>query len=115
MAAKKQRLIFLEINRDDPYSVLDVGKVIDQVIVVMSCRKTNVQNVKQDPFECSKAIDEKGYRALQLLRTQGMPTMIGCLQHMEHLSSSKHSYVKRLFQRIFESEFTDKYKFMTMN
>jgi hypothetical protein len=44
-----------------------------------------------------------------------MPSMIGVLQHIEHLSTSKHSMVKKLFTRIFESEFTDKYKFMTLN
>ena len=41
--------------------------------------------------------------------------MVGVLQHLEDISSSKHSYVKKLFQRIFESEFTDKYKFHTLN
>jgi len=35
----------------------------------MSCRKTNVTGVKQDPFEHSKAIDELGYRALSLVRS----------------------------------------------
>jgi hypothetical protein len=46
MASRKQRLIFLEINRNDPYSIMDVAKVADMVIVVMSCRKTNVAGVK---------------------------------------------------------------------
>ena len=49
------------------------------------------------------------------MRSQGIPSLIGVLQHIEHLSSSKHSYVKKLFQRIFTSEFTDKYKFMHLN
>lgn len=115
MASRKQRIIFIEMNRNDPYSILDVAKVSDLVLVGMSCRKTNVTGVKQDPFEHSKAIDELGYRALSLVRSQGMPSMIGVLQHIEHLSTSKHSMVKKLFTRIFESEFTDKYKFMTLN
>lgn len=115
MASRKQRLIFVEINRNDPYSILDVAKVADMVLVAMSCRNTNVTHVKQDPFEHAKAIDELGYRALSLIRSQGMPQMIGVLQHIEFISSSKHSYVKKLFNRIFESEFTDKYKFMTLN
>jgi hypothetical protein len=68
MSSKKQRLIFVEMNREDPYSVLDVSKSIDMVIVVMSCKKTNVTGVKQDPFEHGKAIDETGYRALSLIR-----------------------------------------------
>lgn len=115
MIAKRQRLIFLEMDRNSPYSVMDVAKVADMVICVMSCRKTNVQNVKQDPFEHGKAIDEIGYRALSLVRSQGLPSLLGVLQHIEHQSSSKHSQVKKLFQRIFESEFTDKCKFMSIN
>lgn len=46
MASKKQRLIFLEMNRQDPYSILDISKIIDLVIVVMSCKSTNVAGVK---------------------------------------------------------------------
>lgn len=51
MASRKQRLIFLEIDRNDPYSVMDIAKVADQVLVVLSCKHTNVGGVKQDPFE----------------------------------------------------------------
>jgi pre-rRNA-processing protein TSR1 len=115
MTSRKQRLIFLEIDRNDPYSVLDVGKVADLVLVVMSCKETNVSGVKDDPFLHSKAIDEIGYRALSLIRSQGMPSLIGVLQHLEAISSVKQPYVKKLFQRIFTSEFTDKYKFMFQN
>ena len=50
MASRKQRLIFVEINRNDPYSILDVAKVADMVLVAMSCKNTNVTHVKQDPF-----------------------------------------------------------------
>jgi len=57
------------MNRNDPYSILDVAKVSDLVIVGMSCRNTNVTGVKQDPFEHAKAIDELGYRALSLVRS----------------------------------------------
>ena len=108
-------MIFLQIDRNDPYSVLDVCKVADLVVTVMSCKHTNVGGLKQDPFEHSKAIDEIGYRALHLLRSQGMPSLIGVLQHLENISSSKQSQVKKLFQRMHTSEFTDKYKFLMLN
>lgn len=36
----------MEMNRNDPYSILDVSKVADLVIVAMSCRNTNVKGVK---------------------------------------------------------------------
>jgi len=70
---------------------MDVGKVADLVIMVMSCKETNVKNVRDDPYEHMKAIDEIGYRALSLIRSQGMPSMIGALQHLEYISTSKHS------------------------
>ena len=79
----------MEINRDDPYQVLDVGKVADIVLMVFSCKETNVSSVKADPFEHSKAIDEVGYKALSLIRSQGMPQLLGVMQHLEHISSSK--------------------------
>lgn len=115
MSSRKQRLIFLQIDRNDPYSILDVCKIADLVVGVMSCKHTKVGGLKQDPFEHSKAIDELGYRALHLVRSQGMPSLIGALQHLEHIGSSKQSQVKKLFSRMFTSEFTDKYKFMMLN
>lgn len=69
MSSRKQRLIFLEMDRNNPYSVLDIGKVADIVLVVMSCKETNVSGIKDDPFGHSKAIDELGYRALSLVRS----------------------------------------------
>lgn len=46
MASRKQRLIFLEMDRNDPYSIMDISKIADQVIVIMSCKHTNVGGVK---------------------------------------------------------------------
>lgn len=44
-----------------------------------------------------------------------MPSLVGALQHLENISSCKQAHVKKLFQRMFESEFTDKFKYMTLN
>jgi len=46
MASRKQRLIFLEMDRTDPYSVMDIAKIADIVVVSMSCKNTNVTGVK---------------------------------------------------------------------
>jgi hypothetical protein len=69
MGSKKQRLIFLEINREDEYSVLEVGKIADIIVVVMSCADSNIQGLKVDPDKYSNAIDEIGYKSLGLLRS----------------------------------------------
>lgn len=51
MSSRKQRLIFLQINRNDPYSILDTCKIADIVVAVMSCKNTVVSGLKQDPYE----------------------------------------------------------------
>ena len=34
MSSRKQRLIFLEMDREDPYSIMDIAKIADIVVVV---------------------------------------------------------------------------------
>lgn len=58
LVAGRQRLIFVEIDRNDVYSVLDVGKVADIVLMVMSAKETKEQQVKIDPDLYASAIDE---------------------------------------------------------
>jgi len=48
---------------------MDIAKIADIVVVTMSCKNTNVNGIKQDPFEHAKAIDEIGYRTLSLIRS----------------------------------------------
>jgi len=115
LASRKQRLIFLEIDRNDVYSVLDVGKVADLILMVMSSKETDATQLKVDPDQSSGAIDEQGYKALALLRSQGIANLIGVLQHLEYASSKRQPQIKKLFKRYFESEFTDRHKYMTVN
>lgn len=89
MASRKQRLMFVEIDRNDVYSVLDVGKVADVILMVMSSKETDMSQLKVDPDKASGAIDEQGYRALALLRSQGLVSLIGVLQHLEFASSKR--------------------------
>ena len=42
MGSKKQRLIFVEIDRKNPLAVLEVGKIADIIVVVMSCADTDI-------------------------------------------------------------------------
>ena len=105
----------MEINRNDVYSILDAGKVADLCLMVMSASAADETLLKVDPDKYSGAIDEIGYKALGLLRSQGTPSLIGVLQHLEKISSKKQPQIKRLFLRYFVSEFTDKHKFMCVN
>lgn len=56
--SRKQRLIFLEIDRNDVYSVLDIGKIADLVVVVMSSKEADTSGLKTNPDDYAKAIDE---------------------------------------------------------
>jgi len=49
MSSRKQRLIFKVIDRNDVYSVMDIGKVADLLIMVMSCKQTDASGLKMDP------------------------------------------------------------------
>jgi hypothetical protein len=42
LGSKKQRLIFVEIDRNDPLAVLEAGKIADIIVVVMSCAETDI-------------------------------------------------------------------------
>ncbi len=46
MGSKKQRLIFVRINREDPDAVLETGKIADIVLVAMSCIESEVSGLK---------------------------------------------------------------------
>ena len=66
-------------SRTDTHHLLDLAKVADVVVFVMSCAGANVAGLKKDPDAHANAIDEVGYRNLQLLRKQGVPSMLGLL------------------------------------
>ena len=103
--AKKQRLIFRVIDREDVYSVLDVGKVADIVLMVMSCKNTDESSLNNPDKLKHEPIDEQGYRALNLLRAQATMSLVGVLQHIECISSKRQPQAKKLFLRYFFSEF----------
>jgi hypothetical protein len=42
LGSKKQRLIFVEIDRNNPLAVLEAGKIADIIVVVMSCAETDI-------------------------------------------------------------------------
>ena len=45
----------------------------------MSCSDSDSKGLKVDPDRFSNAIDEQGYKALSLLRSSGLPGLIGAL------------------------------------
>lgn len=110
LGVKRQRLMF-HICERDPYAVLDISKVADILLFTLSCEEAKTDKVKDDPDEFANAIDEIGYKILNVLRVQGIPPSIGILQHIEKIPQKKRTMIKKLFHRYFVSEFSDEYKF----
>ena len=81
----------------------------------MSCRGTDYLNMNLNPDKYCNAIDELGYKHISMLRTQGIPEVVGVLQHLDELPEKKQNMVKKFFQRYFEGEFDPKEKFFVLN
>ncbi len=94
---------------------MDIAKVADIICVVMSCKGTDYSNVKLDPDKYCHAIDELGYKHINMLRAQGIPSVVGALQHLEEIPNKKQNLIKKFFQRYFESEFDGQEKFFVVN
>ena len=101
--------VFVQIIPRNEMSILDWGKVLDCVVAVFSCRNIDISKAKLDPSTCP-AFDEVGYSLLTLLRTQGLPPVIGVLQHLETNPTKKQKDIKKLFSRYYESEFPNSLK-----
>ncbi len=112
--SQNQRFIFVPVPRKD-YAVLDVAKVADFICVVMSCKATDYSKIKLDPDTHCHAIDDLGYKHINMLRTQGMPVVLGALQHLDAVPNKRQAIVKKFFQRYFESEFSEQEKFFVLN
>ena len=109
-----QCFIFVPSSRND-YAIIDAAKVADVICVVMSCRGTDYLNMNLNPDKYCNAIDELGYKHISMLRTQGIPEVVGVLQHLDELPEKKQNMVKKFFQRYFEGEFDPKEKFFVLN
>jgi pre-rRNA-processing protein TSR1 len=111
---KPRNYIFISCPRNMDI-FLDYCKVADVVGVVLSCKNVEQNTLVLDPFEHAKAFDEFGYQMLSCMRTQGEPACIGILQDLEVVNPAKQPTVKKIFQRFFESEFSESHKFVSLN
>ena len=75
---------------------MDYCKIADIVCVTLSCKDAEQSSVLLDPFEHARAFDEMGYAMLTVMRAQGFPTVVGILQDLETIASSKQAAVKHL-------------------
>ena len=104
-APKHLEMQFVKVEREE-LDVLDWGKVLDMLVVVMSCVGADPSRAKMDPDTCC-AFDQEGYKFMSALKTQGMPKVLGVIQDLDEVNPKKQKEVKKLFTRYFESEFPE--------
>lgn len=77
----KSKIQFIAPTRDIG-QLIDLAKCADVICPVLSCKSTNTQGMNLDPYAEGKAFDDTGYTILNMLRTLGVPTTVGVIQHL---------------------------------
>ncbi|XP_077336712.1 pre-rRNA-processing protein TSR1 homolog isoform X1 [Lithobates pipiens] len=89
---QKQRWCFVEANKDDLHSLLDLAKVADTLLFVL------------DPQE---GWDSYGDYCLSCLFAQGLPSYVVAVQGMNDIPIKKKTDVKKQLSKVIEKRFPD--------
>jgi hypothetical protein len=77
--------IFVVGSEREPKQLMDLAKCADIVCPVVSLLSADANNIVQDPYNYARAFDEAGYSTINLLRTLGLPKVVGIIQHLEQI------------------------------
>lgn len=72
---------------------------------VLSVKSANPQKIVEDPYNYAGAFDESGYTIINLLRSLGLPKVVGLIQHLEKIEPKQHDKVTKYYKRFLSSEF----------
>jgi len=93
-------------NRDTK-QLLDLAKCADIVCPVVSLLSANPQRIVEDPFNYAGAFDEAGYTTINMLRSLGLPRVIGLIQHIEKIEPKHQDKIIKFYKRFLTSEFNE--------
>ncbi len=62
--------------------MIDLAKCADIVCPILSVKSANPQRIVEDPLNYAGAFDESGYTIINLLRSLGLPKVVGLIQHI---------------------------------
>jgi len=94
----RQRFFFLEGFKDAGSSI-EAAKVADLAVLVLPM---------QNGIE--SAVDKAGELIISLLKSQGMPSIIGVIQGLDILNPKQSAEAKKVATRFFQTEFGDLFK-----
>lgn len=72
-------------SQREPRELIDLAKTADIVCPVVSALAANPQRITEDPLNYAGAFDEAGYATVNLLRSLGLPRVVGLIQHLERV------------------------------
>lgn len=74
--------LFIIGSQRDPKQLMDLAKCADIVCPVVSVMSANPQKIVEDPYNYAGAFDDAGYTIINLLRSLGLPRVVGLIQHL---------------------------------
>ncbi|GBG27889.1 Pre-rRNA-processing protein TSR1-like [Hondaea fermentalgiana] len=96
-------------------SVLDVAKVSDILCFVLPLSVPEAQHSQVSAASSKRggtlelylgdSIDEEGRKFVSLAKAQGLPTVVGILQNLEHVPAKHRSAIKKQAANFFQEEF----------
>lgn len=110
----KSKIQFIAPSRDIK-QLIDLAKCADIICPVLSCKSTNTKGMNLDPYLQGKAFDDTGYTILNMLRSFGVPTTVGIIQHLDTHHQKHHDKITRLFKRFLNSELGEEEKIVTVS
>ena len=99
--------LFVVGSQREPRELIDLAKSADIVCPVLSVLSANPQRITEDPLNYGGAFDEAGYATINLLRSLGLPRVVGLLQHLDRIEPKHQQKIERFYSRFVVSEFGD--------
>lgn len=84
---------------------MDLAKCADIVCPVVSTLSANVQKITEDPYNYAGTFDEAGYATINLLRSLGLPKVVGVIQHLDQIDARHQPKIEKFYSRFLVSEF----------
>ena len=98
----KNKLFVIGSNRETK-QLLDLAKCADIVCPVVSLLSANPQRIVEDPFNYAGAFDEAGYTTINMLRSLGLPRVVGLIQHIEKIEPKNQDKLTKFYKRFLTS------------
>jgi len=97
--AWRQRLTVLRADINNINSVLDVSKTADVLLLILPVA----------------GVDQNGEQTISVIKSQGMPTVMGVIQGLEEIPQKQRRDVKNNLVKFFENKFPGEPKILTMD